>query len=58
LTTEHYLLGFDGLFSPPHLMLTGGMLVAILGALIGIYRLKVNSNYFSKLSFIVAYAVF
>jgi hypothetical protein len=62
----HYNFGFDGLLSPPHLMLTIGMLTAIYGALIGIYKLLQNNNHSNnnnnkstllKISFIVAYAV-
>ena len=60
----HYNFGFDGLLSPPHLMLTIGMLTAIYGTLIGIYKLfhynnnKSNSrSTLLKISFIVAYAV-
>jgi hypothetical protein len=63
----HYNFGFDGLLSPPHLMLTIGMLTAVYGALIGIYRLLQNNNQNNnnnnnkstllKISFIVAYAV-
>ena len=66
----HYQFGFDGLLSPPHAVLAAGMLMAALGALIGI-----NSHYchsqqksnnrnnriyfsFSKLSVFVGYAVF
>lgn len=63
----HYQFGFDGLLSPPHAVLAAGMLMAALGALIGI-----NSHYchpqqksnnriyfsFSKLSVIVGYAAF
>ena len=32
----HYQFGFDGLLSPPHAVLAAGMLMAALGALIGI----------------------
>jgi hypothetical protein len=60
----HYNFGFDGLLSPPHLMLTTGMLTAVYGALIGIYKLLQNNNRSNnnkitllKISFIVAYAV-
>src|SRR5215203_2089562 len=60
----HYNFGFDGLFSPPHLMLTIGMLTSVFGALIGIYKLLQNNNYGNnsknillKISFIVSYAV-
>jgi hypothetical protein len=60
----HYNFGFDGLLSPPHLMLTVGMLTIVFGALIGIYKLLQNNNYGNnsksillKISFIVSYAV-
>jgi hypothetical protein len=63
----HYSFGFDGLLSPPHLMLTIGMLTAVYGALIGIYKLLQNNNQNNnnnnnkstllKISFIVTYAV-
>ena len=64
----HYNFGFDGLLSPPHLMLTIGMLTAVYGALIGIYKLLQNNNNNNnnnnnskstllKISFIVTYAV-
>ncbi len=58
----HYNFGFDGLLSPPHLMLTIGMLIAVYGALIGIYKLlhlniKNSKSTSLKISFIVAYAV-
>jgi hypothetical protein len=59
----HYNFGFDGLLSPPHLMLTIGMLTAAYGALMGIYKLShlLNNNNSKstllKISFIVAYAV-
>jgi hypothetical protein len=62
----HYNFGFDGLLSPPHLMLTIGMLTAVYGTLIGIYKLLQNNNNNNnnnskstllKISFIVTYAV-
>ena len=60
----HYNFGFDGLLSPPHLMLTIGMLTSVYGSLIGIYKLlQINRhsnnsrNTLLKISFIVAYAV-
>jgi hypothetical protein len=62
----HYNFGFDGLLSPPHLMLTIGMLTAVYGALIGIYKLLQNNkdsnnnnnkSTLLKISLIVAYAV-
>jgi hypothetical protein len=61
----HYNFGFDGLLSPPHLLLTIGMLTSVYGALMGIYKLlhynRHNNNGRSstllKISFIVTYAV-
>ncbi|HKG30040.1 MAG TPA: hypothetical protein VKA91_02115, partial [Nitrososphaeraceae archaeon] len=60
----HYNFGFDGLLSPPHLMLTIGMLTSVFGALIGIFKLLQNNNngnnsknILLKISFIVSYAV-
>ena len=60
----HYNFGFDGLLSPPHLMLTIGMLTSVYGSLIGIYKLlQINRhsnnsrNILLKISFIVTYAV-
>jgi hypothetical protein len=65
----HSLFGFDGLLSPPHSVLAVGMLMTSLGALFGIYghhsnpQSRVNdarllSSIFSKLSFIIGFAVF
>jgi hypothetical protein len=63
----HYQFGFDGLLSPPHAVLAAGMLMAALGALIGINshychpQQKSNNRiylFFSKLSVFVGYAVF
>jgi uncharacterized membrane protein YciS (DUF1049 family) len=59
----HYNFGFDGLLSPPHLLLTIGMLTSVYGALIGIYKLLQNNrnnnskSTLLKISFIVTYAV-
>jgi hypothetical protein len=60
----HYNFGFDGLLSPPHLMLTIGMLTSVYGSLVGIYKLlqfnrhrNYSRNILLKISFIVAYAV-
>jgi hypothetical protein len=60
----HYNFGFDGLLSPPHLMLTIGMLTAVYGAILGIYKLIHGNNHNNnsnstllKISFIVTYAV-
>jgi hypothetical protein len=63
----HYQFGFDGFLSPPHSVLAAGMLMAALGALIGINshhchpQQKTNNRlyfFFSKLSVIVGYAIF
>ena len=65
----HTQFGFDGLLSPPHSVLAVGMLTTALGALIGIYSHCSNrstgkisnassSLLFSKLSFIIGFAVF
>ncbi|MDQ3838941.1 MAG: hypothetical protein M3297_06700 [Thermoproteota archaeon] len=60
----HYTFGFDGLLSPPHLMLTTGMLTSVYGALIGIYILLEGNRHVNnskstllKVSFTVTYAV-
>ena len=61
----HYTFGFDGLLSPPHLLLTIGMLTSNYGALMGIYKLlqnnrhskKSKSSTLLKISLIVTYAV-
>jgi hypothetical protein len=64
----HYNFGFDGLLSPPHLLLTIGMLTSVYGALMGIYKLLQNTRHSNnsrssrsstllKISFIVTYAV-
>ena len=60
----HYNFGFDGLLSPPHLLLTIGMLMSVYGALIGIYKLLQNNSHSNnskstllKISFIVTFAV-
>jgi hypothetical protein len=65
----HSLFGFDGLLSPPHSVLAVGMLMTALGALFGIHghysnpRSRIDdarslSSIFSKLSFIIGFAVF
>jgi hypothetical protein len=61
----HSQFGFDGLLSPPHSVLAGGMLMAALGALMGIYSHhsgRINnmssSSLVLKLSLIVGFAVF
>jgi|GEM_PF-263139 hypothetical protein len=61
----HYTFGFDGLLSPPHLLLTIGMLTSVYGVLLGIYKLLQNNRHSNnnrngtllKISFIVTYAV-
>src|ERR671916_2946691 len=40
----HSQFGFDGLLSPPHSVLAVGMLMAALGALIGIYNYYSNND--------------
>jgi hypothetical protein len=61
----HNQFGFDGLLSPPHSVLATGMLMAALGALIGIYyhyrgqnNNSTSCSIFSRLSLILAFAVF
>lgn len=61
----HNQFGFDGLLSPPHSVLATGMLMAALGALIGIYyhyrgqnNNSTSCSIFSGLSLILAFAVF
>src|SRR5215217_509464 len=61
----HSQFGFDGLLSPPHSVLAVGMLMAALGALIGIYyhyrgqnNNSTSCSIFSRLSLILAFAVF
>lgn len=56
----HNQFGFDGLLSPPHSVLASGMLMAALGALIGIYTIKQNNNTLSflKVCLAIAFAVF
>ena len=49
----HSSFGLDGLLSPPHLILIGGMFLCSIGSMIGISRyLQINysNNYFSYLS--------
>jgi hypothetical protein len=61
----HYNFGFDGLLSPPHLLLTIGMLTSVYGALMGIYKLLQNDRHSNnnrsstllKISLIVTFAV-
>lgn len=40
----HNHFGFDGLLSPPHSILATGMLMASLGALVGLYRITKYGN--------------
>src|SRR5215211_1342287 len=61
----HNQFGFDGLLSPPHSVLATGMLMTALGALIGIYyhyrgqnNNSTSCSIFSRLSLILAFAVF
>jgi hypothetical protein len=41
----HTNFGFDGLLSPPHLMLISGMLLSILGALIGVHTFDTTRKF-------------
>jgi hypothetical protein len=41
----HANFGFDGLLSPPHLMLISGMTISIIGALIGTHLDKTNKRF-------------
>jgi hypothetical protein len=40
----HNQFGFDGLLSPPHSILAAGMLLASLGALIGVFQIHKHEN--------------
>ena len=40
----HNNFGFDGLLSPPHSILTSGMLLALLGALVGVFQIDKHEN--------------
>lgn len=51
----HTNFGFDGLLSPPHLMLISGMLLSILGALIGTHFSEVKK--FKVISEMVCYSI-
>lgn len=57
----HNSFGFDGLLSPPHLILTVGMMLSIYGTLLGIYKLRCSDyggkNHLLDASFIISYAV-
>lgn len=52
----HTNFGFDGLLSPPHLMLISGMFISILGALIGI-RLFESCRKFKIMSEMICYGI-
>lgn len=52
----HTNFGFDGLLSPPHLMLISGMLLSIIGALIGTY-LSDTQKKFKIISQMISYGI-
>ena len=52
----HANFGFDGLLSPPHLMLISGMLLSILGALIGTHFFEIRKK-FKILSEMICYGI-
>ena len=52
----HANFGFDGLLSPPHLMLISGMLLSILGALIGTHLSEIHKK-FKILSEMICYGI-
>lgn len=52
----HANFGFDGLLSPPHLMLISGMLLSILGALIGTHFSEIHKK-FKILSEMICYGI-
>ncbi|MFZ0628672.1 MAG: hypothetical protein WAM16_05180, partial [Nitrososphaeraceae archaeon] len=52
----HANFGFDGLLSPPHLMLISGMLLLILGALIGTHLSEIHKK-FKILSEMICYGI-
>lgn len=52
----HANFGFDGLLSPPHLMLISGMLLSILGALIGTHFSEIRKK-FKILSEMICYGI-
>lgn len=52
----HANFGFDGLLSPPHLMLISGMLLSILGALIGTHFSEIRKK-FKMLSEMICYGI-
>jgi len=52
----HTNFGFDGLLSPPHLMLISGMLLSIVGALIGTHLFE-SSRKFRIISEMICYGI-
>ena len=52
----HTNFGFDGLLSPPHLMLISGMLISILGALIGTHLFESRKK-FKIMSEMICYGI-
>ena len=52
----HSNFGFDGLLSPPHLMLICGMLLSIIGALIGMHLYQ-TQNRFKIISELICYGI-
>jgi hypothetical protein len=52
----HTNFGFDGLLSPPHLMLISGMLLSIIGALIGIHLFE-SCRKFKIMSEMICYGI-
>jgi len=52
----HTNFGFDGLLSPPHLMLISGMLLSIIGALIGTHLYQTH-NRFKIISEMIYYGI-
>ena len=52
----HANFGFDGLLSPPHLMLISGMLISIIGALIGTHLFGSHKK-FKILSEMICYGI-
>ena len=52
----HTNFGFDGLLSPPHLMLISGMLISIIGALIGTHLFE-SSKKFKIMSELICYGI-
>jgi len=52
----HTNFGFDGLLSPPHLMLISGMLISIIGALIGTHLFESRKK-FKIISEMICYGI-